>query len=111
MLFEDVITVIAFSVLATAFFLKLAEKLHNNSSIISNDNRLEYNFIELFPSDILSFKGNKITRGMTIKFITTSNKKFEGEFIGLNDDDYICISTKNHFISQKLDAIEKLYKI
>ena len=63
---------------------------------------------ELFPIDVLSFKGREFTRGMKIKVTTIQKNVIEGEFIGLNQVDLVCIKTGNQIIAHQLEKIEEI---
>lgn len=63
---------------------------------------------ELFPIDVLSFKGREFKRGMKIRVTTIQKNIIEGEFIGLNKVDLVCIKTKNQIIAHQLEKIEEI---
>ena len=48
---------------------------------------------ELFPIDVLSFKGKEFKRGMQIRITTIQQNVIVGEFIGLNRVNLVCIKT------------------
>lgn len=50
---------------------------------------------ELFPIDVLSFKGKEFKRGMQIRITTIQQNVIVGEFIGLNRVNLVCIKTGN----------------
>ena len=45
---------------------------------------------------------------MRIKIITMQKKIFEGEFIGLNEKDMVCILTKKYIIAHEINNIEEI---
>ena len=61
---------------------------------------------ELFPIDVLSFKGREFRRGMQIKVTTIQNNTIIGEFIGLSQANLVCIKTGNQIIAHQLEKIE-----
>ena len=63
---------------------------------------------ELFPIESISFKGREITRGMKIKVTTIQKNVIEGEFIGLNQVNLVCIKTGNQIIAHQLEKIEEI---
>ena len=66
---------------------------------------------DLFPQEILQFRGEVYCRGMSIRLITTGNKTLEGEFLGLSDNDMVCIMTRGFIIAQALRNIERIEMI
>lgn len=77
----------------------------NQSEIIANEIKRCYN---LFPIDKIVFHGKTFTRGMTIKITTIANTKFEGEFIGGNDRNMLCIKTNRFIIAHELKNISDI---
>lgn len=63
---------------------------------------------ELFPIDVLSFKGREFKRGMQIRVITIQKNTIVGEFIGLNRVNLVCIKTGNQIIAHQLEKIEEV---
>ena len=58
---------------------------------------------ELFPIDVLSFKGKEFKRGMQIRITTIQQNVIVGEFIGLNRVNLVCIKTGNKIIAHQLE--------
>lgn len=65
----------------------------------------------LFPLKEIEYKGTKYTRGMKIKITTTANADFEGEFIGGNSQNMVCIKTSKYIIAHKLSNIATISKL
>ncbi|MCI5679412.1 MAG: hypothetical protein MR278_05460 [Bacteroidales bacterium] len=63
---------------------------------------------ELFPIDCITFRGKEFTRGMKIKVTTIQKNVIEGEFIGLNQVNLVCIKTGNQIIAHQLEKIEEI---
>ena len=63
---------------------------------------------ELFPIDVLSFKGKEFKRGMQIRVTTIQKNVIIGEFIGLNQVNLVCIKTGNQIIAHQLEKIEEV---
>ncbi|MGM9916069.1 hypothetical protein [Anaerotignum sp.] len=63
---------------------------------------------ELFPIDRITFRGKEFTRGMKIKVTTIQKNVIEGEFIGLNQVNLVCIKTGNQIIAHQLEKIEEI---
>lgn len=63
---------------------------------------------ELFPIDVLSFKGREFKRGTQIKVTTLQKNTIVGEFIGLNQMNLVCIKTGNQIIAHQLEKIAEV---
>ena len=63
---------------------------------------------ELFPIDVLAFKGSEFKRGTQIKVTTIQNNTIIGEFIGLSQANLVCIKTGNQIIAHQLEKIEEV---
>ena len=63
---------------------------------------------ELFPIDVLSFKGREFKRGMQIKVTTIQKNIIVGEFIGLSYANLVCIRTGNQIIAHQLEKIAEV---
>lgn len=62
----------------------------------------------LFPRDIVQFKGKTLRRGMKIQIITMQQKIFEGEFIGSNNRDMLCILTTKYIVAHEITNISEI---
>jgi len=63
---------------------------------------------ESYPIETLYFHGKVFHRGMKIQITTLQKKVIEGELIGKNKIDQICIKTSNQIISHRIDRIEDI---
>ncbi|HBF65021.1 MAG TPA: hypothetical protein DDW34_03780 [Clostridium sp.] len=63
---------------------------------------------ELFPIQSLTFHGREFTRGMRIKVTTIQKKIIEGELIGINRINLICIRTHNQIVAHQIEKIEEI---
>lgn len=63
---------------------------------------------ELFPIDKITFRGREFTRGMKIRITTIQKNVIEGELIGLNQVNLVCIKTGNKIIAHQLEKIEEI---
>ncbi len=92
--------------------LKLRAVIKNHTSFLSyhsNDlKQILQRCYMLFPKDMVQFHGETYKRGMIIKITTLQNKSFEGEFIGCNEKDILCILTKKYIIAHDIDNIEEI---
>lgn len=62
----------------------------------------------LFPLDSISFHGRQFKRGMRIKITTRQNKTFEGEFIGTNNRNLVCIMTNKLVVAHEMNNISDI---
>ncbi len=62
----------------------------------------------LFPLEKFNFKGREFTRGMRVKITTFQNKEFEGELIGSNSRNLICIITAKNVIAHEISNIRDI---
>ncbi len=62
----------------------------------------------LFPIEKIVFKGQTYQRGMLVRLTTMSNNNFEGEFIGGNIMNMICIKTGKQIIAHEVQNIKSL---
>ena len=63
---------------------------------------------KLFPMEIVQFNGETYKRGMKLKIITMQKKIFEGEFIGCNEKNMLCILTSRYIIAHEMTNIQKI---
>ena len=63
---------------------------------------------ELFPIDRITFHGREFTRGMKIKVTTIQKNVIEGEVIGLNQVNLVCIKTGDKIIAHQLEKIAEI---
>ena len=63
---------------------------------------------ELFPIDTVYFHGKVFRRGMRVQIITLQKKIIEGELIGKNRVDLVCVRTQNHIIAHEIEKIEDM---
>lgn len=66
---------------------------------------------ELFPIQSLTFRGKEFSRGARIKIITIQKKIIEGELVGINQVNIVCIRTHNQIIAHQLEKIEEIIDI
>lgn len=62
----------------------------------------------LFPEEIFQFHGETYRRGMNIRLTTTQNKVIEGEFLGLGNNNMICLMTNRFIVTHTLTGIERV---
>ncbi|MBQ6554273.1 MAG: hypothetical protein IJL89_03470 [Firmicutes bacterium] len=62
----------------------------------------------MFPLEDVSFKGQVFKRGMRVKITTFQNKVFEGELIGTNYRNLVCIMTSRLVVAHELSNIRDI---
>ena len=64
---------------------------------------------QLFPTDIIQFRGEVFCRGMRVHVTTNQKNDFEGHLIGLSKENLICVLTSRYIIAQELNKIQDMY--
>lgn len=62
----------------------------------------------LFPIESIEFHGKRFQRGMMVKIITMQKNVIEGELIGMNRVNLLCIRAGNRIIAHQLEKIEEI---
>lgn len=62
----------------------------------------------MFPIETIQFHGNEFKRGMKIKITTIQKKVIEGELVGKNKMNILCILTREHIVAHEIDKIEEI---
>lgn len=93
------------------FILKLNKMIKNPMAILNQSEDIR-NVIQkcykLFPKEMVQFNGETYKRGMQLKIVTVQKKSFEGEFIGCNEKNMLCILTNKYIIAHELTNIEEI---
>lgn len=63
---------------------------------------------ELFPIEKITFQGKEFTRGMRVKVTTLHENIIEGELIGMNKMNLVCIRTSSQIIAHQLEKIQEM---
>lgn len=63
---------------------------------------------ELFPIESISFHGRQFRRGMKIRITTIQKNVIEGELIGMNQVNLVCVRTSTQIIAHQLEKIEEM---
>lgn len=63
---------------------------------------------ELFPIESIEFRGRQFQRGMKIRVTTLQKNVIEGELIGMNQVNLVCIRTATQIIAHQLEKIEEI---
>ncbi len=92
-------------------FVRGQERKKNGEKVLvikTLDRRAYDRCAELFPIDKITFRGREFTRGMKIRVTTIQKNVIEGELIGLNQVNLVCIKTGNKIIAHQLEKIEEI---
>lgn len=65
----------------------------------------------LFPKDIIQFRGKTFKRGMNIRIVTNQHKTIEGKLIGMNSQNILCIITQKYIIAHEISNIEDITNV
>ncbi|MCL2499018.1 MAG: hypothetical protein FWE90_01645 [Defluviitaleaceae bacterium] len=65
----------------------------------------------LFPIEYLQFNGATFERGTILRIITDKQAAIEGEFLGANRNDIMCLVTDGSVIAQEMHCIETIQVI
>lgn len=90
---------------AFIFFRKISKECEYPLQIFSS---MVKDFYIMFPKEVIMFKGNIYKRGMFIKVVTFHKKIYEGQFIGFNGKNMICIITKNAIVTNEIKNIKDI---
>lgn len=119
-LFEDlsayhVLFAAVLAFILTSLMMKIGQlhQIKKKSQSISEGKFMDISAVmtkcrELFPIDTIYFHGKEFHRGMRVKIITIQNKVIEGELIGKNKVDLVCVRTQNHIIAHEIEKIEDI---
>ena len=66
------------------------------------------NCYRTFPIEILDFNGETYRRGTVLRITTTRNKTIEGQLVGTNQAQMLCLVTSNSVIAQEIGAIQEV---
>ena len=65
----------------------------------------------MFPVGTINFRGKVFTSGMLVRITTLQKRIIEGEIIGKNEDDVLCIVTREHIIAHEMEKIEDITEL
>ncbi len=111
---EDILYAALGAVLITwviKIIMKLNKIIKNPMSLLDKSEDLRQviqRCYKLFPMEIVQLNGETYKRGMKLKIITMQKKIFEGEFIGCNEKNMLCILTSRYIIAHEMTNIQKI---
>ena len=86
------------------------DELEMNIINVDKDSVME-RCAKMFPIDTMVFNGSVFKKGMIVKITTMQKRVFQGEFIGKNDMDIICILTREHIIAHEIKKITDMVSV
>lgn len=97
-------------------FRRLKNVLSEKDELEMNVNNIDKNSVierctKMFPIETIIFNGSVFKKGMTVRITTMQKKVFQGEFIGKNDMDIICILTNKHIIAHEIRKITEMISL
>lgn len=66
---------------------------------------------EMFPIATMYFNGKVFKRGVKVRITTIQKKVFEGEFIGKNDEDVLCVISSDCMVAHEIKKIEDMINL
>lgn len=111
--FEEIIYIAVISVFITWFissiikFKKLID-MSSSSNTVKDIKKVLERCYAMFPLENVSFKGQVFKRGMRVKITTFQDKVFEGELIGTNYRNLVCIMTSRLVVAHELSNIREM---
>ena len=97
-------------------FIRFKRVVNSNDELSMDVKNIDKNSVmerctKLFPIETVVFQGDVFKRGMKVKITTMQKKVFQGEFIGKNDLDIICIVTREHIIAHEIKKITQMVSL
>jgi hypothetical protein len=102
-----VIIVVVFRLLGWGFRAVIARTRYINFDPARAD-EVKRRCTTLFPIEYLQFNGITFKRGTLIRIITHQQAAIEGEFLGTNRSNMLCLVTHESVIAQELQNIETI---
>jgi len=104
----------AFVFLAVKFITMSVRLIRSNGEMLFEPNQREdilINCCRNFPMDSLQMNGGIFTRGESVRITTNKEAIIEGQFVGVNKAQMICIMTEQSVIAQSLEAIMEIRSV
>ena len=95
---------VLYKAIAAAIRIYINKAFEQNFNPDQIQNVLE-NCYRTFPIDSLSFNGAIFTRGTPVRIKTSRKTTIEGQFIGVNQSELVCLITEKSVIAQEIKAI------
>lgn len=65
----------------------------------------------IFPIPVVFFNGQVFRKGANIKITTKTQKVFQGELVGTNSSNIVCIVTEEHIIGYEIENITEIVPV
>ena len=65
----------------------------------------------IFPVPVLFFNGQMFRKGTNIRITTKTQKVFQGELVGTNSSNIVCIVTEEHIIGYEIENITEIVPV
>lgn len=65
----------------------------------------------IFPVPVIFFNGQMFRKGTNIRITTKTQKVFQGELIGTNSSNIVCIVTEEHIIGYEIENITEIVPV
>lgn len=62
----------------------------------------------LFPIETIIFQGKTFRQGMRVRITTSRKRVIEGQLVGKNETEVLCIITQKYIIAHEIDKIEEI---
>ena len=62
----------------------------------------------LFPIESMRWGDKTFQRGMRVQVVTARHKTFEGQFIGVNRNNIMCVLASDHVVAQELHTVDEI---
>ena len=102
------------SALILAFFITIFIRFLSKIKIVreySYNEKILEKFVQIFSKEEFEFKGIIYKKGMNIKITTINGKTHEGELVGFNYANNICIKTRKSLIIYDFKEVDKISTI
>lgn len=65
----------------------------------------------IFPVPVIFFNGQMFRKGANIRITTKTQKVFQGELVGTNSSNIVCIVTEEHIIGYEIENITEIVPV
>ena len=65
----------------------------------------------IFPIPVVFFNGQVFRKGANIRITTKTQKVFQGELVGTNSSNIVCIVTEEHIIGYEIENITEIVPV
>lgn len=89
----------------TSLFMAVINRSSEYEFSLKNRDEVIERCHEMFPTDHILFDGKTFRRGMSVCVVTLREKKYEGCFIGVNNENMLCLLTDRSVVAQELDTV------